>query len=120
MMSKLCIVGLALIVSSSGYAADLPVDYGEPSQEATADDRASAGMSTFAACRNAIAQWAEPFSPVDIEMVSIGPVQRKTGQRTAPLYVRIVYETQGGRETRKARVNCTVDANEVVAVQPSP
>ena len=67
-------------------------------------------MLSFTACRKAISDGARPHDPIHIEMTMTGPVQRLSGgKRVAPLFVRIVYARQGGRETRKDHVVCTVD-----------
>lgn len=67
-------------------------------------------MLSFTACRKAISDGARPHDPVHIEMTMTGPVQRLSGgKRVAPLFVRIVYARQGGRETRKDHVVCTVN-----------
>ena len=117
-MSKLA-PALTLLFLQSANAADLPADYRSQTAEQPAA-QAPAAMRTFAACRRAIAEWAEPFAPVDIETVSIGPVQRQfNGTKVAPLFVRIVYDTGAGRETRKANVKCTIDASDTVEVHPT-
>ena len=122
MMSRTLAAGLALVLSGAAYAADLPEPvYPTGEAAAAADGSRGVGSEIFAACRRAIAEWAEPYGPVDIRMVSTGPVRRKLfGKRVAPLFVQIVYDTQGGRETRKAEVDCTVGANDSVAVQARP
>ena len=119
-MTRIVAAALAFFCLQSAQAADLPMDYGQTRSEATAGPQAGAGMKTLAACQRAIAAWAEPFGPVDIQTVIVGPVQRQfNGTKIAPLFVRIVYDTQGGRETRKANVRCTVDASDAVAVEPT-
>ena len=68
-------------------------------------------MLSFEACRRWIAESAKRYNPIVIETVVTGPIQRLAGGlRTSPLFVRIVYEREGGRETRKTRMTCTIDA----------
>jgi hypothetical protein len=63
------------------------------------------------ACRNGIVQAAQPFDAVRVDAVSAGSVQgTHDGGQIAPLVVRIVYDRQGGYETREAAVACHVDA----------
>ena len=63
------------------------------------------------ACRNGIIQAALPYDPVRVDAVSAGDIQAtENGGRIAPLVVRIVYDRQGGYETREAEVACHVDA----------
>ena len=74
---------------------------------------AMAGVPTavVAACREGIINAAKPYDPVQIEVVGAGRVQElKAGGQIAPLVVRIVYDSQGGYETREARVGCHVNA----------
>jgi len=64
-----------------------------------------------AACREGIIKAARAYDPVQIDVAGAGRVQRvQEGGQIAPLVVRIVYDRQGGYETRKARVSCYVDA----------
>jgi hypothetical protein len=81
------------------------------------------GMLSFKACQRWIADSAKPYRPVVIETVITGPIQRLAeGVRIAPLFVRMVYEREGGRETRKSHIECTIDANGAVTavVEVSP
>ena len=73
---------------------------------------------TLLACQNEIAEWAEPHDPVRIETVRSGHGRRQlNGDVVTPLNVRIVYDRQGGLETRQAQIDCTVnDDGAVVAV----
>ena len=117
-MSRMLAAALTLLFVPFAEAADLPADEGSPSPSQLQAE-GPAAMRTYAACRRAIALWAEPFSPVDVQTVSVGPVQRNLkGTKTAPLYVRIVYDTAAGRETRKAHVRCSVSGSDAVEVSP--
>ena len=115
--------GVLLLGLAQAEAADLaeyPGD-GTLAMTTSGEARPPGAMRTFAACRSAIETWAQPYSPVDLEITTVGPVQRPGGgKRVAPLFVRIVYDTEGGLETRKARLECTVDAADAVAVQIMP
>ena len=76
-------------------------------------------MLSFTVCRKAISDGARPHDPVHIETTMTGPVQRLIGgKRVARLFVRIVYARQGGRETRKDRVVCTVDERGLATIAP--
>jgi hypothetical protein len=71
-----------------------------------------APQATVAACRNGIIRGATPYSPVRVDAVSIGDVRQvRGGGQLAPLFVRIIYDRQGGYETREAQVSCQLDAN---------
>lgn len=75
-------------------------------------------METFAACKRAISELAAPFGSIAVEITTVGLVRRYLdGKSVSPLFVRIVYATVNGTETRQANVECSVDANDVVAVQ---
>ena len=70
------------------------------------------GMLSFTACQQWIEGSAKVYAPVAVETVITGPIQRPYGgKRIAPLFVRIVYDRHGGRETRKGHMDCTVDSN---------
>ena len=113
---------LILFGSGAAQAADLPMLSGDEPASVAGDAAAGGpGAETFAACQQAIAEWAKPYAPVDIETVSVGPVKRHwTGKQIAPLFVRVVYEAQGGFETKRANVECTVDRRQSVSVTASP
>ncbi len=120
-MTRLALLLVPFIGLSFAHAADLPEAPLAATPPTIARVQSSAGTQTFLACRNAIAEWAQPYSPVDMEVVSVGRVQRYLdGTRVAPLYVRIVYEVEGGYETRKADVKCTIDRADTIAVVPTP
>jgi hypothetical protein len=72
----------------------------------------------FVACRSGIHQWAEEYDPVQITVVRGGMAERDaTGDIIGPLDVRIVYDREGGPETREARIECRVNQDgAVVAV----
>jgi hypothetical protein len=64
-----------------------------------------------AACRKGIINAAKPYDPVEVDVVGAGRVQRvEEGGQIAPLVVRIIYDREGGYETREARVRCYVDS----------
>jgi hypothetical protein len=123
-MARFAALSIPFLGISLAQAADLPEasvigDAGPP--VAMSEQAPRAGGRTFAVCRNAIAEWAQSYQPVDMDVVSLGPVRRNLdGTRGASLYVRIVYEVQGGLETRKADVECTIDRNDSIAVVPTP
>jgi len=70
------------------------------------------------ACQNGIVEWAEQYHPLRIDTVSSGLGELDAqGTMVAPLHVRIVYARRGGRETREADIECTVnEKGAVVAV----
>lgn len=70
------------------------------------------------ACQNGIAEWAEQYDPLRIDTVSTGRGNRSAdGKLVMPLHVRIVYDRQGGPETREADIRCSVGKDgAVVAV----
>ena len=117
------VAGVLLLGLAQAQAADL-AEYtsdGTIAMTTPGEARPAGAMRTFAACRSAIETWARPYSPVDLDITTVGPVQRPGGgKRVAPLFVRIVYDTEGGLETRKARLECRVDAADTVAVQIMP
>jgi hypothetical protein len=104
---------LAVFLTGSANAADLP-DY--QAQLHPRDSRANVAMRTYAVCREKIAAEAAPYSPLDIQAVLIGPVKRSWRTRTAPLHVRITYETDRGREIRRSAVDCQVAGDNVVSL----
>ena len=96
---------------SSVQAADLPetASHGSPLASAADNTAPRAGMTTFAVCTQAAAQWAQPYSPISFEAAMAGPVQRHfSGKRVVPIFVKITYDREGGPETRKEVVECTV------------
>ncbi len=102
---------------SSAQAADLanPSDQGLTASYTQTESYPA--MATFAACRKAIGEWAKPFAPLNIAAVMVGPIERHlSGKRIAPLHVRIVYDREGGPETRKAELLCTVGPTGTVAL----
>jgi len=67
--------------------------------------------AVVAACREGIIKAASAYDPVQVDVVGAGNAQLlEGGGQIAPLVVRIVYDRQGGYETREARVGCQVDA----------
>ena len=70
-----------------------------------------APRAILTACREGIIQAALAFDPVRVDAVSAGDIRAtENGGRIAPLVVRIVYDRQGGYETREAEVACHLDA----------
>jgi hypothetical protein len=68
-------------------------------------------IAIIAACRKGITKAASAYDYVQVDVVGTGSVQTvEGGRQIAPLVVRIVYDRQGGYETREARVSCHVDA----------
>jgi hypothetical protein len=64
------------------------------------------------ACRNAIEASAARYGAQDVYAVSAGSPRRlERGALAAPLNVRIRYTTQGGIETRQAKISCQLDAS---------
>lgn len=71
---------------------------------------AGTASTTVNACRDAVAQAARAYGMVDVTAVSYGQtVQLSDGGHVAPVFMRIVYERQGGREMRQAPILCEVD-----------
>lgn len=70
------------------------------------------------ACRDAIRSAAMPLGMVSVHAISAGtPSSRQKGALTAPIEVRIRYETQRGIEIKQARVKCHLNtAGQVVSV----
>lgn len=105
-MNKIKAAAVLLLLASSAHSADLIVTYSA---------RTDGEMVT--ACEEAIAQWAEQFDPVDIETSIAEPVRGRLGEdRMATLLVQIVYNRQGGRETRSATIDCTLGADGAIVV----
>ena len=122
-MTWICAAAVALLLSGVAHAADLPEQIAdETAAPAVPVDRPSSrAVATYSACEEAIAEWAEPYDPVSIETTSAGPVRGIfTGKKSLPLFVRIVYESDLGLETRKANVHCTVHRTGKVDVLLSP
>ncbi len=70
------------------------------------------------ACRQAIELAARPLGAVNVRAASAGPLSRqRRGAITAPIHVRIDYESQAGIEVRQARIRCRLDgAGRVIGV----
>ena len=124
-MARLAALLIPFLGVGLAQAADLPelsaVQDAAPPAEMSQEAPPKAGGRTFAVCRNAIAEWAQAYRPVDVDVITLGPVRRNLdGTRGASLYVRLVYEVKGGLETRKADVECTIHPNDGVAVVPTP
>jgi hypothetical protein len=71
-------------------------------------------LAIVTACRDELILAAMPFAPVSIDVVSAGNVRRTKDGQVAPLSVKIVYDRQGGYETRKAKISCRVNAQGAV------
>jgi hypothetical protein len=69
-------------------------------------------------CRETIESAARPLGAVNVRAASAGPLSRqRRGGLTAPIYVRIDYESQGGIDVRQARIKCHLDvAGRVIGV----
>jgi hypothetical protein len=75
----------------------------------------SVHSAIITACFNELRLAAIPYNPVSVHAVRAGHVRRtEDGGQIAPLWVRIVYDRQGGFETRRATVACRVDARGAV------
>jgi hypothetical protein len=61
-------------------------------------------------CRTAIVASALPYGVMRVDAVSAGPMQSARGGFAAPVEFRIVYNRQGGLETRQATINCRMNA----------
>ncbi len=61
-------------------------------------------------CRTAIVASALPYGVRRVDAVSAGPMQAARGGFAAPVEFRIVYNRQGGLETRQATINCRMNA----------
>lgn len=113
-MKTLEATALAVLLAGSAQAADLP-EYQARSE--AVDRREEVAIRTYAICREAIAESAAPYEPVQIETVLVGPVKRSTlTTRSAPLHVRITYETERGRQVRESSVDCKVARAGVVSI----
>jgi hypothetical protein len=67
-------------------------------------------------CRAAIVAAAIPYGVVRVDAASAGPMRSARGGFAAPVEFRIVYNRQGGLETRQAAINCRLNtAGRVVA-----
>jgi hypothetical protein len=83
-------------------------------------DISNPAMLTFAACRRAIFDAAQPDGAFVFEILMTGPTRRLwTGERVAPLFVRIDYQRREGRETRKAHVDCALGSTGAVTIRAS-
>jgi hypothetical protein len=69
-------------------------------------------------CRQAIESAARPLGAVNVRAASAGPLSRqRRGALTAPIHVRIDYESQAGIDVRQARIRCHLDvAGRVIGV----
>lgn len=69
-------------------------------------------------CRETIESAARPLGAMNVRAASAGPLSRqRRGALTAPIHVRIDYESQGGIEVRQARIRCHLDvAGRVIGV----
>ena len=94
-MSRLPYIVTMLMCVAPARAADLPEVI---ESEATA---------IYEACRSAIAEWASAYQPIDMQTTLTGPVQHSGETQVAHLYVRLVYDRQGGPEPREAHIECT-------------
>jgi hypothetical protein len=113
-MCQIKAVAATLLLFSPAQAADLPM---MPAGGAATYVVSRADRATVTACHKAIAQWAEQYDPIDIDIDMTGPVRGSSGEdRTATLFVRIAYMRQGGVENRSATIECTVGADGKVAV----
>lgn len=105
---------LAVFLAGTAQGADLP-EY--QARSASVQERENVALRTFALCREAIAESAAPYGPVQIETVLVGPVKRSTlTTRSAPLHVRITYQTEQGRQVRESSVDCKVARAGVVSI----
>ena len=52
----------------------------------------------------------QQFAPLSIDTQVIRPEQTTSEGTRIELFVQVVYDTQGGPETRQANIECTVDA----------
>jgi hypothetical protein len=67
-------------------------------------------------CRTAIVAAALPYGVVRVDAASAGPMRSARGGFAAPVEFRIVYNRQGGLETRQATINCRLNtAGRVIA-----
>jgi hypothetical protein len=60
-------------------------------------------------CRAAIVAAALPYGVVRVDAASAGPMRSARGGFAAPVEFRIVYNRQGGLETRQATINCRMN-----------
>jgi hypothetical protein len=115
-MRQIKATAATLLLFGSAQAADLPV-ITKPGGAAGAYGVSRADQATVAACQRAIAQWAEQYDPINIDIAMTGPVRGRPGaDQMATLFVKIAYNRQGGVERRSATIECTVEADGTVAV----
>lgn len=115
-MCQIKAVAATFLLFSSAHAADLPM-MTTPAATGATYGVSRADRATVTACQRAIAQWAAQFNPIDVDTSLAGPIRGGAGQdRAARLFVRVVYERQGGPETRSATIDCTVSADGEVNV----
>jgi hypothetical protein len=80
-------------------------------------DTSNPAMLAFTACRRAIFDAAQPNGAVVFEIVMTGPTRRLwTGETVVTLFVRIDYQRRGGREVRRAHVECTFGSTGAVTI----
>jgi hypothetical protein len=60
-------------------------------------------------CREAIVAAALPYGVVRVDAVSAGAMRSAGGGLAAPVEFRVVYNRQGGLETRQATINCRMN-----------
>ena len=109
-------IAARVILPGSGRSPlDLPAMLQPPGDSAnpSTESEALPGVPSdvVRACHDAIAAAAAPLGAISVEVDSAGPV-RQVGPdiRSAPLEVSIGYLRQGGVETRRAPVDCQLDA----------
>jgi hypothetical protein len=83
---------------------------------AQAADLSEMPSTTVALCRGAIEEWAAQFQPISVDTAVIRPEMATSEGKRIELAVQVVYDTQGGPETRNANIGCTVDRNGSVSV----
>jgi hypothetical protein len=115
-MCQIKTVAATFLLFSSAHAADLPTMAAPPASGGTYG-ASRTDRAVVALCNRAIAQWAAQYNPTDLDTSLAGPIRGRPGEtRAARLFVQVVYEREGGPETRSATIDCAVSADGEVNV----
>jgi hypothetical protein len=103
------VAAVAVLLLGSGSADAQEASSAVPSAAKGTEYLFGDPMATYHTCTAAVAMWAEQYSPISLTTVTAGPIEwHFSGERVAPLFVKVIYDTIGGPETRKETVECTV------------
>jgi hypothetical protein len=84
---------------------------------AQAADLLNPAQATLAMCEQGIEEWAQQFSPLSIDTAVLQPLDESSQDKRIELSVEIVYDSEGGPETRNANIACKVDSGGSVSLE---